>query len=162
MLPIQTHGNKYLQDNPRWAGVGWRRRLSRACGVERCLMWTLWLVPLRQCLGSCAFLALLWEMQELVCHFSSFLLDLLYGSPFLLWMKNCQDYFLEKLNAIWKLNRSLQTWHISMNNTMLLFQWPHPDHTRLWYLSWRHCRSQEGSFTWLKDMKPLFLGLFGL
>lgn len=100
--------------------------------------------------------------NDLLSEWSPFLLGLLYESPFPLQMKKMSGLLLGKMNTIWKLNRSLHTWRISMNNTMLLFQWPHPDHTQLWYLSWRHCRSQEGSFSWLKDMKPLFLGCFGL
>lgn len=32
---------------------------------------------------------------------------------------------MEKLNAIWKLNRSLHTCHIPMNNTVLFSQRPH-------------------------------------
>lgn len=184
MLPIEIRGNKLLQDNNTWwVSASWGKgRPSSACDVERCLMLTSWLVPLIRCLsgavlclprrGKCGNLFVTFPYAEraqrrrgsfLWAVSSLFPLICFMGVPFLSERKEkCQDCFLEKLNAIWKLNRILHTRRISMNNRVLLSQWPHSGHTQLWYLSWRHCRSQEGSLGWLKDMKPLFLGLMCL
>lgn len=158
-----------------------QRWLSSACDTEQCLMLTSWLIPLIWCLsGAVLCLPCRGKWGNLFVTFSyadgaqrrkgSFLwmvssyfpLICFMGAPFLYEWKKCQDSFLEKMNAIWKLNRSLHTCRIPMNNIVLLSQRPHPDHTQLRYLSWRHCCSQEDSFSWWKDTKPLFLGLMGV
>lgn len=121
-----------------------QRWQSSACDTERCLMLTSWLVPLIWCLsGTVLCLPCCGKWGNLFVTFSyadraqrregSFLwvvnshfpLICFVGVPFLYEWNKCQDYFLEKLNAIWKLNGSLHTCHIPMNNRVLLSQRPH-------------------------------------
>lgn len=137
---------------PWSCGLYWPLGLSLWCGVSGTVPAYLPVGSIGTCLSL--FPTLKWHKEGK--GFFSFPFDLLFDGPFPLQMKNCQDLFLEKLSAIENLDWSLHTRHISVNYIVLFSHWLHPDHAQMGYLSWRQYRSQEGSFSWLKDTKPSF------